>query len=183
MSGKLLLPREWLTCWSIAVQYALGCFRWHRCTSTLCFSLLTVVYQEINLWHTMSCCKFTAVICTILQHRQYTAIYTILQHRQHTVICTILQYRQHTAICTILQHRQHTAICTILQHRQHTAILYLSHIVLILLCCRQLAGCMDHLLVIHDATHWTGTSFICHSSETFTLFLLSVLLSVYKRWC
>lgn len=47
----------------------------------------------------------------------------------------------------------------------------------------QALGCMDHLLVIHDATHWTGISFVCHTSETFTLFLLSVFLSIYKSWC
>ena len=47
----------------------------------------------------------------------------------------------------------------------------------------QAIGCMDHLLVIHDATLWTGISFVCHMSETFTLFLLSVFLSVYKSWC
>jgi len=69
-----------------------GMLQVNRCTSTLCFSLLTLVYQEINLWHTMSCCKFTPIICTILQQRQQTAI------------------------------------------------LYLSHIVLVLLCCRKSAA-------------------------------------------
>lgn len=45
----------------------------------------------------------------------------------------------------------------------------------------QKISCMDHLVVIHDATQWTGTSFVCNTSETFILFLLSVLLSVYKK--
>jgi len=44
----------------------------------------------------------------------------------------------------------------------------------------QAIGYIDHLLVIHDATHWTETSFVCHRSEIYALFLLSVLLSVYK---
>ena len=50
-----------------------GMLQVNRCTGTLCLSLLTVVYQEKNLWHTMSCSKFTAIICTIWQQRQHIA--------------------------------------------------------------------------------------------------------------
>lgn len=58
----------------------------------LCFSLLTVVYQEINLWHTMSCCKFTAIICTILQQRQHTAVLYLSD-----IVLVLLSCRQSAA--------------------------------------------------------------------------------------
>jgi hypothetical protein len=63
-----------------------GILQVNRCTSNLSLSLLTVVYQEINLWHIMSCSKFTAIICTIWQQRHNTA-FLYLSHISLSLLC------------------------------------------------------------------------------------------------